>query len=120
MAMSRKNYNAIATNFGASIRNGISKTDTYYATTYGAWLMVEAFIEAACEDNPAFDPDRFRAWVEETAEGTRDRNGKRVGRQSRSQVVTVMGHTNQGKDRLLDAIRNTKTDINRTREYPNN
>ncbi len=79
MAMSRKNYNAIATNFGASIRNGIEiHTPHQHAPTYGAWLMVEAFIEAAREDNPAFDPDRFRDWVQETVDGERDIEGKKV------------------------------------------
>jgi hypothetical protein len=75
MAMSRKNYNAIATNFGYSLR---SITGT--AEVNSAWAMVSAFSEAAREDNPAFDPNRFGNWVQETADGTRDLEGKKVRR----------------------------------------
>ena len=73
MAMSRKNYNAIATNFGYSLRS-----ITGHAEIDSAWKMVFAFSEAAREDNPAFDPDRFAFWVQETAEGARDLEGKKV------------------------------------------
>ena len=73
MAMSRKNYNAIATNFGYSLRS-----ITGSAEIYSAWSMVNAFSEAAREDNPAFDSDRFRDWVQETADGARDLEGKKV------------------------------------------
>ena len=69
--MTRKNYNAIATKFGMAIREGICQdSDAYFATTYGAWLMVDAFIEVAREDNPAFDSDRFREWVQKVVDTT--------------------------------------------------
>ena len=45
MSMSRKNYNAIATNFGAEMRR------LEPSATYGAWEMVEAFAEVAKQDN---------------------------------------------------------------------
>ena len=72
MAMSRKNYNAIATNFGAEMR-GLETS-----ATYGAWEMVEAFAEVAKQDNPNFDTDRFYTWVQETADNLRDLDGKLV------------------------------------------
>ena len=73
MAMSRKNYTAIATNFGYSLRS-ITGDDEMYS----AWSMVNAFADAAREDNPAFDCVRFRDWVQETADGERDLEGKKV------------------------------------------
>ena len=81
MSMTRKNYNAIATNFGDTIRNGIEvagggEVGTDWGPTYGAWLMVDSFIHAARADNPAFDSDRFRNWVQETVDGTRGLDGK--------------------------------------------
>lgn len=81
MSMSRKNYNAIATNFGDTIRNGIEVSGgggvgTDWGPTYGAWLMVDSFIHAARADNAAFDSDRFRNWVQETVDGKRGLDGK--------------------------------------------
>ena len=75
MAMSRKNYNAIATNFGFGLRT-VSLSET--PAIYGAWEMINAFAEVAKQDNPNFDADRFRTWVQETADNLRDLDGKLV------------------------------------------
>jgi hypothetical protein len=73
--MTRENYDAIATKFGTAIREGIELAGggdigTDWGPTYGAWLMVDAFIEVAREDNPAFDPDRFKEWVQKIVDTT--------------------------------------------------
>ena len=68
--MTRKDYNAVATSFGFSMR----LTDE----TTGAWQMVDAFAQVAARDNARFDIDRFFDWVRETYQGTRDIDGKKV------------------------------------------
>ena len=74
MSMSRKNYNAIATNFGFTLRGlNLIKVDLT-----GAWEMVNSFAEVAKQDNPNFNADRFRTWVQETADYLRDLDGKLV------------------------------------------
>jgi len=70
--MTRKNYQAIATNFGFEMRDqtGQSQLDML--------KMVRSFIEVAKQDNPLFDEETFSSWVYDTSVRLRDLDGKRV------------------------------------------
>lgn len=72
MSMTRKNYQAIATNFGFEMRDqtGQSQLDML--------KMVRSFIEVAKQDNPHFDESTFSSWVYDTSMRLRDLDGKRV------------------------------------------
>jgi len=72
MSMTRKNYQAIATNFGFEMRDqtGQSQLDML--------KMVRSFIEVAKQDNPLFDEETFSSWVYDTSVRLRDLDGKRV------------------------------------------
>jgi hypothetical protein len=72
MSMTRKNYQAIATNFGFEMR------DQTGSKQLGMFAMVRAFCEVAKQDNPLFDEDTFTSWVYDTSMRLRDLDGKRV------------------------------------------
>ena len=70
--MSRKLYQDMATAFGLEFRYlGPELHDV-------VWPFIRAFMSEAKRDNPRFDRDRFIMWIEETRDGKRDAQGKRV------------------------------------------
>jgi len=73
--MTRKHYQAIATAFGAVLRESYGTNPEQYA---GASLAVAAWMRVAVADNPRFDRDRFMLWVREVRDMQRNLDGKRV------------------------------------------
>jgi hypothetical protein len=72
MAMSRRDFEAMATAFGAALRSGDG------VERVAVWECVDAFCRVAVAGSPAFSENRFLAWVGDVADGTRDLDGKRV------------------------------------------
>lgn len=71
MSMSRKDYEAMATEFG------VAMTTSHAEAEYGLWVGVQAFCWVAKRDDEKFEMARFKKWVEEVRDGVRGMDGKK-------------------------------------------
>jgi hypothetical protein len=69
--MTKKYYEAMATEFGYEMHHKPAEAE------YGLWCGVEAFMRVAKTDNPRFDKDKFKLWVEEVRDGVRNVYGRK-------------------------------------------
>jgi hypothetical protein len=71
--MSKKHFQELATRFGLLLRNAISEGEAS-----GIRLASREVADVCASTNPNFDRARFMTWIEETAAGARDAQGRKV------------------------------------------
>lgn len=75
MAMSKKDYELIATTLGR-VKASVIQDGAFEP---GITLATDNLAQALRETNARFDPNRFREWVDEVARGERDEwTGRKV------------------------------------------
>ena len=78
MALTRRDFESVATSLGLQWRFGRGDGDPVVEGTRNAVMFAAAaaVADGLKESNPRFDFDRFMAWVIEVSEGRRGADGK--------------------------------------------
>jgi protein-disulfide isomerase-like protein with CxxC motif len=80
MAMSAKDFNAMAIEFGLMLKeiNYDSDPHSKAKRTHTVEDAYRAFCRVATASNPTFDQERFYDFVSDVMNGTRDKTGKKA------------------------------------------